>query len=55
MFQVFGCWKSYLGTETEPKAEFDIDAKLIKKNKIKGYKEQSQYTSAYFLKTIDTA
>jgi hypothetical protein len=55
VLQVFGCWEIVLGTETEPKAELDMGGELTNEDKIEGYKDRYQYTSAYFLETVDPA
>jgi hypothetical protein len=55
VLQVFGYWEIIVGTKTEPKAELDMGGELTNKDEIEGYKDRYQYTSAYFLETVDPA
>jgi hypothetical protein len=50
---VFGCWDIVNGTEEQPKDKFDKDGNLENVDEIEGFKDRYQYTSAFYLETID--
>jgi hypothetical protein len=41
------------GTEEQPKDKFDKDRNLENEDEIEGFKDRYQYTSAFYLETID--
>jgi hypothetical protein len=53
VLQVFGCWDIVNGTEEQPKDKFDKDRNLVNEDEIEGFKDRYQYTSAFYLETID--
>jgi transposase InsO family protein len=53
VLQVFGCWDIVNGTEEQPKDKFDKDGNLENEDEIEGFKDRYQYTSAFYLETID--
>jgi len=50
---VFGCWEIVNGTEVQPKDILDADGNLENEDEIEGFKDRYQYTSAFYLETID--